>query len=82
MTTKQTATLLLFAQDYSIVAIACKQKVSQSTIRERIKALSKSHPDEFDNAVSLREAYKNTREAIKNVKYRNVRPTDEIKKIF
>ena len=80
MTDKQTKTLLLFAQDYSVVAIAYKQKVSQSTIRERIKALSKSHPDEFDNAISLRRAYKKIKEDMK--KPRVLHGPDEIKEIF
>ena len=82
MTKKQTKTLLLFAQDYSVVAIAYKQKVSQSTIRERIKALSKSHPDEFDNAISLRRAYKKIKKDIKYISYKDVQSNDIIKEIF
>ena len=82
MTKKQTKTLLLFAQDYSVVAIAYKQKVSQSTIRERIKAMSKSHPDEFDNAISLRRAYKKIKKDIKYISYKDVQPNDIIKEIF
>ena len=82
MTDKQTKTLLLFAQDYSVVAIAYKQKVSQSTIRERIKALSKSHPNEFDNAISLRRAYKKIKKDIKYISYKDVQSNDIIKEIF
>lgn len=82
MTKKQTKTLLLFAQDYSVVAIAYKQKVSQSTIRERIKAMSKSHPDEFDNAISLRRAYKKIKKDIKYISYKDVQSNDIIKEIF
>ncbi len=80
MTEKQTQTLLLFAQNYSVASIAHKQRVSQSTIRERIKAISKSHSKEFSNAVSLREVYKNTRKAIMNT--RILLPTDDVKKTF
>lgn len=65
MTSKQTTTLLLFAQNYSLLAIAKKQKVSLATIRERIKSLSKNHSKEFGNALALRNIYKKSREAIK-----------------
>ena len=82
MTTKQTKTLLLLAQNYSVRAIAHKQLVSQSTIRERIKALSKSHPDEFDNAISLRRAYKKIKKDIKYISYKDVQSNDIIKEIF
>ena len=80
MTEKQTQTLLLFAQNYSVASIAYKQKVERSTIRERIKALSKSHSKEFDNAASLRNAYKDIQKAILNT--RILLPTDDVKKTF
>ena len=80
MTDKQTQTLLLFAQNYSVASIAHKQRVSHSTIRERIKAISKSYSYEFSNAVSLREVYKNMRKAIINT--RILLPTDDVKKTF
>ena len=68
MTKKQTTTLLLFAQNYSLHIIAKKQGVSLATIRERIKSLSKNHPREFDNAVALRDTYKRNREFVRNPK--------------
>ncbi len=67
MTTKQIATLVLFAQNYSLVIIAKKQKVSLTTIRQRIKAFSKNHQKEFNNALGIRESYKRTRDGIRNV---------------
>lgn len=66
MTNKQTTTLVLFAQNYSLAIIAKKQKVSLTTIRLRIKALSKNHSREFNNALALRGVYKRTRDAIRN----------------
>lgn len=66
MTKKQTTTLVLFAQNYSLQTIAKKQKVSLTTIRERIKTLSKNHQREFGNALGIRESYKRTRNGIKN----------------
>ena len=66
MTNKQTATLVLFAQNFSLATIAKKQKVSLTTIRERIKALSKNHQMEFSNALGIRESYKRTRDGIRN----------------
>ena len=66
MTTKQTTTLVLFSQNYSLVAIAKKQKVSLTTIRQRIKALSIRHQKEFNNAFGIRESHKRNRDAIKN----------------
>lgn len=68
MTTKQIQTLLLFAQNYSLVAIAKKMRVSLTTIRQRIKALGKNYSKEFGNAVALRRAYKRDRDAIRNAK--------------
>ena len=66
LTTKQTLTLILFAQNYSLQVIAKKQKVSLTTIRQRIKALSENHSREFDNAFALRESYKRLRNGIRN----------------
>ena len=66
LTNKQTTTLLLFAQNYSLVVIAKKQKVSLTTIRQRIKALSIRHQKEFNNALGIRESYKRTRDGIRN----------------
>lgn len=68
MTDKQIKTLVLYAQNYSLPVIAIKQKVSLSTIRERISNLQKNHAKEFENADSLRNAYKRTRNGIRNVK--------------
>lgn len=67
MTNKQKTTLILFAQNYSLPVIAKKQGVSLSTIRERIKILSKNHSREFNNSLALREAYKRNRDAIRNL---------------
>lgn len=66
MTDKQKKTLILFAQNYSLPTIARKQNVSLSTIRERVKAISKNYSKEFNNALSIREVYKRTQKAIKN----------------
>ena len=66
MTTKQITTLVLFSQNYSLRVIAKKQKVSLTTIRERIKSLSKNHSKEFNNALGLRKSYKRTRDGIRN----------------
>ena len=66
MTKKQITTLVLFSQNYSLATIAKKQKVSLTTIRQRIKALSKNHPKEFNNALGVRESYKRTRDGIRN----------------
>ena len=66
MTKKQTKTLVLFAQNYSLPVIAKKMRVSLTTIRQRIKALSKNHSREFNNALALRNSYKRTRDSIRN----------------
>jgi predicted DNA-binding protein YlxM (UPF0122 family) len=66
MTDKQTTTLILFAQNYSLQVIAKKQSVSLATIRERIKSLSKNHCKEFDNTMALRNSYKRLRDGIRN----------------
>ncbi len=66
MTEKQIKTLVLFAQNYSLPIIAKKQKVSLTTIRQRIKALSKNHSKEFNNALGIRESYKKVREGLRN----------------
>ncbi len=66
MTEKQITTLLLFAQNYPLVTIAKKQKVSLTTIRQRIKTLSIRHQKEFNNALGIRETYKRIRDGIRN----------------
>lgn len=66
MTNKQKKTLVLFVQNYSLPVIAKKQKVSLTTIRQRIKALSKHHSKEFNNALGVRESYKRIRDGIRN----------------
>lgn len=66
MTDKQITTLMLFAQNYPLVTIAKKQKVSLTTIRQRIKVLSKNHSREFNNALGIRESHKRTRDALRN----------------
>lgn len=68
VTKKQTTTLVLFAQNYSLPVIAKKQRVSLSTIRGRIRALSKNHQREFNNALALRDVYRQNKKAIKNPK--------------
>ena len=66
MTDKQIKTLVLFAQNYSLLIIAKKQKVSLTTIRQRIKTLSKNHQKEFNNALGIRESYKRIRDGLRN----------------
>ena len=66
MTDKQKKTILLFAQNYSLQVIAKKQGVSLTTIRERVKALAKKHPKEFNNALGIRESYKRMRDALRS----------------
>ena len=66
MTKKQQTTLLLFAQNYSLQVIAKKGGVSLTTIRERIKSLSKNHSKEFGNALALRDSYKRTQWGIRD----------------
>ena len=66
MTEKQITTLVLFAQNYSLPIIAKKMRVSLTTIRQRIKALSKNHSREFNNAIGVRESYKRTRDSLRN----------------
>ena len=65
MTEKQKITLVLFAQNYSLYVIAKRQKVSLTTVRQRIKALSNNHSREFNNALALRNSYKRIREGIR-----------------
>jgi len=85
LTKKQTITLVLFAQNYALPTIAKKQRVSLSTIRERIRSLSKHYPIEFGNALDLRETYKRNRDALRNTQKFNSDETLEkriIKKVF
>ena len=65
MTNKQQQTLVLFAQNYSIPVIAKKQKVAITTIRTRLKQISKYYPNEFDNALSIRRVNKRLKRGIK-----------------
>ncbi len=68
MTNKQTTTLILFAQNYSLQTIAKRQKVSLRRIRQRIKALSKNHSGEFNNALGIRNAYEKSKSTIRDIK--------------
>jgi hypothetical protein len=68
MTNKQTQTLLLFAQNCAIPIIAREQRVATSTVRTRLKQISKSYPAEFDNALSIRRANQRIKEGIKTAK--------------
>ena len=71
LTNKQTTTLVLFAQNYSLPTIAKKQRVSLSTIRERIRSLSKHYPIEFGNALDLRNVYKRNRDLVRGMESLN-----------
>ena len=82
LTTKQTTTLVLFAQNYSLQVIAKKQGVSLATVRERIKSLSKNHPEEFGNALALRETYKRNRESVRDMKTLDISDENIIKQGF
>jgi len=84
MTDKQKTTLVLFAQNYSMLVIAKKQRVSLSSIRQRITSLSKNHSREFNNALALRDIYKKSRDAIKSpiVFSNSLLNTLEIQEIF
>lgn len=82
MTSKQTTTLVLFAQNYSLQTIAKKQRVSLATIRERIKSLSKNHPKEFGNALALRDTYKRNRNSIRDTKTLDISDEGIIKQGF
>ena len=65
MTNKQKKTLILFAQNYGIPAIARKQEVAKSTIKTRLRQISKSYPEEFDTASAIRESYRRTKYRLK-----------------
>jgi len=67
MTKKQEITLILFTQNYSLPTIAKKQCVSLSTIRERIKSISKHYSKEFSSATVLRNVYKRNRDVLRNI---------------
>lgn len=82
LTDKQTTTLILFAQNYSLQVIAKKQGVSLATIRERIKSLSKHYPIEFGNAVALRDTYKRNRSLIRRTRTLDISDEDIIKQGF
>lgn len=82
MTNKQTTTLVLFAQNYSLQVIAKKQQVSLATIREQIKSLSKHYPIEFANAEALRVTYKRNRYSVRNALPFRDDEQEEIKEMF
>ncbi len=65
LTKKQETTIVLFAQNYSLPAIAKKQDVCLCTIRERIKALWKKCPKELTVALSIRSVYKRNRDSLR-----------------
>ena len=58
LTDKQIKTLCYFALGFSTKKVARKQQCSVSTIRQRLKAIIQKHPQAFDNACSIRNAYK------------------------
>ena len=66
MTEKQEITLILFTQNYPLSTIAKKQCVSLSTIRKRIKSISKHYSKELNNAIALRNVYKRNRDALRS----------------
>ena len=68
LTDKQTKTLVLWAQNYTMSNIAKRLKVSISTIKTRLKQIKKSHLKEFNNTLSLRNAHKKLKNEIKNTK--------------
>lgn len=68
LTKKQTKTLVLWAQNYTMHNIATKMKVSVSTIKTRLKQIKKSHFKEFENTQSLRDAHKKLKLEIKSTK--------------
>ena len=69
LTQNQIDTLLYFAYGYSLKKIAKKQKISLSTVQQRIKSCKKKHPEAFDNASCLRNSYKRAKENIHNVEH-------------
>ena len=67
MTDKQTKTLLLYAQNYSIIIIAKKLRVAESTIRRRLKKLQVHYSQEFMNAQGIRDSYKRLRDGMRKM---------------
>jgi len=68
MTKKQLDTLMLFATNYNINTIATKMKVCLGTIRDRLRAISKRYPTEFENACGIRNSLKRTKQNLSNPK--------------
>ena len=66
MTNKQLKVLKLFALNHSLKSIAKKLNISVSTVRSKLKILN-SLP-EFDNACSVRSAYKHIKYNLQNPK--------------
>lgn len=66
-TKKQVRTLLLFSQNYSLPVIAGKEGVCLSAIRGRLQTLKKSHWVEYNKALTIRQVYKNDRDAIRDM---------------
>ena len=88
MTEKKEITLILFAQNYPLTTIAKKQCVSLSTIRERIKSISKYYSKEFNNAIALRNVYRRNRDALRSTwiltpaNILKLEEADDIKQVF
>jgi predicted DNA-binding protein YlxM (UPF0122 family) len=78
LTDKQTKTLILWAQNYTMSNIAKRLKVSISTIKTRLKQIKKSHLKEYENTESLRNAHKKLKTEIKYTKtFTELRLTNE-----
>jgi predicted DNA-binding protein YlxM (UPF0122 family) len=58
MTNKQIKTLLLFSQNYSLSEMAKDQKVSISTIRNRLNIIWKRYNNYYNNALFIRNKLK------------------------
>ena len=69
LTQKQIDTLMYFAWGNSLRQVAKIQKVSLSTVQQRIKSCKKKHPEAFDNASCLRNSYKRAKENIRIVEH-------------
>ena len=61
MTDKQLRTILLFAKGYNLGTIARKNHVCLGTIRDRLNAINRHYPTEFENACSIRNCYKRSK---------------------
>lgn len=67
MTDKQVKTILLYAQNYTAWVIAIKLKVSESTIRKRLKSMKLRYPREFENAQSIRDSHKRGHDSLRHL---------------